>query len=224
MVKQLLTLIPESEKQLKHEGDEAESLQSECFYISLGLCFQFDRLFLHSCSHLQFHRQTPVFPCWCFLFMRNLTPALTLECAPGAPAVCPDKAGGRQELTGWRGLSYDKNKNHNPSCFLIKKKLKLDRLPLTGEGSAMQCKAAEDIQCRAGMVSVLGGRGLLPLQSHFEDEFLREWDFFLLRTRCAVIRLPPRHPSGGNGKLFCGKLLQIKPFKADVCYSTCWGY
>lgn len=74
----------------------------------------------------------------------------------------------------------------------------------------------------------------LPLQPHFEDEFLREWEngSFLvfssskeqnvLLSACQTLVSP--HPSSIRmipWKLFClscGEFVQIKPFKADVCY------
>lgn len=72
----------------------------------------------------------------------------------------------------------------------------------------------------------------LPLQPHFQDEFLREWEngsFFssskeqnVLLSACQTLVSP--HPSSIRmipWKLFClscGEFVQIKPFKADVCY------
>lgn len=74
----------------------------------------------------------------------------------------------------------------------------------------------------------------LPLQPHFEDEFLREWEngrkafLFIeeqsvLLSACQTLVRPPRPPPIRTipWKLFClscGKFVQIKAFKADVCY------
>ena len=74
-----------------------------------------------------------------------------------------------------------------------------------------------------------------PITAPFQDELLREWENgrmdFSKEQDWAVICLPdisppPPHPpyppsEWNRGKLFClscGKFVQIKPFKADVCY------
>lgn len=125
-----------------------------------------------------------------------------------------------------------------PSCFIIKREMEKN----DGRQIAFFVGGNKGHNARQMMIfnaerQKAHRQASLPLQPHFEDEFLREWENgrFLfskeqsvLLSACQTLVLPhppqPTHPSSIRmipWKLFClscHKFVHIKPFKADVCY------
>lgn len=104
----------------------------------------------------------------------------------------------------------------------------VDRLLFLWVEKGTQCEAADDIQCGA---TESEQTSVAPITAPFwgwVSKRMRKWEdsfFFFFRTECAVIWLPDfPHPCSIRmrpWKLFClscGKFVQIKAFKADVCY------
>lgn len=99
-----------------------------------------------------------------------------------SPLLCPDKADRyqdlTQELTGQPRRFISGKKKKKPSCFIIEReegKMIVGRLLYWWVEKGTQCEADDDIQYAATeSVSVVNRQVSLPLQPHFEDEFLRE--------------------------------------------------